>query len=272
MAYTRFLQVLGFALRLLIHIVVWELLLRRLRPSWVRGTAPRRYRGWAAAFRDLAVQLGGALIKLGQFLSARVDLLPDFVIEELAQLQDEVPAEPFERIRPVIEAELGEPLEVAFQSFEPEATAGASLGQVHRAWLPDGTPVMVKVQRPGIERLLAADLAALTAVARILSLYPPLRRRVHLDRLLQEFARTLAMELDYMAEARYAEQFARNFADDPGIRIPRPFWSHIRRRVLVLEDVAASTSGSSPAGTLPFPHVPVGSPGGRGRRAGRPSD
>ncbi|WP_322801041.1 ABC1 kinase family protein [Thermoflexus sp.] len=239
MAYTRFLQVLGFALRLLIHIVVWELLLRRLRPSWVRGTAPRRYRGWAAAFRDLAVQLGGALIKLGQFLSARVDLLPDFVIEELAQLQDEVPAEPFERIRPVIEAELGEPLEVAFQSFEPEATAGASLGQVHRAWLPDGTPVMVKVQRPGIERLLAADLAALTAVARILSLYPPLRRRVHLDRLLQEFARTLAMELDYMAEARYAEQFAWNFADDPGIRIPRPFWSHIRRRVLVLEDVAA---------------------------------
>ncbi len=239
MGYVRFFRVLGFALRLLVHVMVWELLLRRLRPAWVRETAPRRYRGWAAAFRDLAVRLGGALIKLGQFLSARVDLLPDFVTEELAQLQDEVPAEPFERIRPLLERELGQPVEAAFRAFEPVATAGASLGQVHRAWLPDGTPVMVKVQRPGIERLLAADLAALTAVARILSLYPPLRRRVHLDRLLQEFARTLWMELDYVAEARHAEQFARNFADDPGVRIPRPFWSHIRRRVLVLEDVTA---------------------------------
>lgn len=239
MAILRFLKVLGFSLRLLLHILAWELILRRFRPQWVRATAPQRYRAWAAAFRELATALGGALIKLGQFLSARVDLLPDFITEELAQLQDEVPAEPFERIRPLIEAELGQPLESAFQAFDPVATAGASLGQVHRAWLPDGTPVMVKVQRPGIERLLAADLAALTAVARILSLYPPLRRRVHLDRLLREFARTLAMELDYIAEARHAEQFARNFADDPGIRIPRPFWSHTRRRVLVLEDVTA---------------------------------
>ncbi len=239
MATLRFLKVLGFSFRLLLHILSWELILRRFRPAWVQHTAPRRYRGWAAAFRELATAQGGALIKLGQFLSARVDLLPDFVTEELARLQDEVPAEPFERIRPLVEAELGQPLEQAFRAFDPVATAGASLGQVHRAWLPDGTPVMVKVQRPGIERLLAADLAALTTVARILSLYPPLRRRVHLDRLLQEFARTLAMELDYIAEARHAEQFARYFADDPGIRIPRPFWAYIRRRVLVLEDVTA---------------------------------
>ncbi|MCS7352243.1 AarF/UbiB family protein [Thermoflexus sp.] len=239
MATLRFLRVLGFSLRLLFHILTWELLLRRFHPTRVRRTAPQRYRAWAAAFRELATAQGGALIKLGQFLSARVDLLPDFVTEELARLQDEVPAEPFERIRPLIEAELGQPLESAFRAFDPVATAGASLGQVHRAWLSDGLPVMVKVQRPGIERLLAADLAALTVVARILSLYPPLRRRVHLDRLLQEFARTLAMELDYIAEARHAEQFARNFADDPGIRIPRPFWSHTRRRVLVLEDVTA---------------------------------
>lgn len=239
MAILRFLKVLGFSLRLLFHILAWELILRCFHPQWVRRTAPQRYRAWAAAFRELATALGGALIKLGQFLSARVDLLPDFVTEELAQLQDEVPAEPFERIRPLIEAELGQPLESAFRAFDPVATAGASLGQVHRAWLPDGTPVMVKVQRPGIERLLAADLAALTAVTRILSLYPPLRRRVHLDRLLREFARTLAMELDYIAEARHAEQFARHFADDAGIRIPRPFWSYTRRRVLILEDVTA---------------------------------
>jgi len=239
MVYARFFRVLGFALRLLAHGVWWELLLRRLRPAWVRETAPARYRRWVAAFGDLAVELGGALIKLGQFLSARVDLLPDFVTEELARLQDEVPAEPFERIRPLLEAELGEPPEAAFRAFEAVAIAGASLGQVHRAWLPDGTPVMVKVQRPGIERLLAADLAALQVVVRALSLYPPLRRRVDLDRLLQEFSRTLWMELDYLAEARNAERFARNFAGDPGVRIPRPFWSHTRRRVLVLEDVTA---------------------------------
>jgi len=239
MAVLRFLAVLEFSLRLLLHLLFWEGILRRLHPEWARRTAPRRYRGWAAAFRERATRLGGALIKLGQFLSARVDLLPDFVTEELARLQDEVPAEPFERIRPLVEAELGQPLEAAFRAFDPVATAGASLGQVHRARLPDGTPVMVKVQRPGIERRLAADLAALTVAAQALRLYPPLRRRVQVDRLLQEFARTLAMELDYIAEARHAEQFARHFADDPGIRIPRPFWSHTRRRVLVLEDVTA---------------------------------
>lgn len=239
MAAVRFLRVLGFAGRLLLHLLVWEVILRRFRPGWVRRTAPQRYRGWARAFRERATALGGAMIKLGQFLSARVDLLPDFVTEELARLQDEVPAEPFERIRPLIEAELGQPLEAAFRAFDPVAAAGASLGQVHRAQLPDGTPVMVKVQRPGIEGLLAADLAAMTVVARLLSRYPPLRRRVHMERLVGEFARTLAMELDYLAEARHAERFARNFADDPGIRIPRPFWAYTRRRVLVLEDVTA---------------------------------
>lgn len=235
----RIRRVLGFFFRFMVHLLVWEGILRRFRPAWARATAAARYRQWARSFCALAVDLGGAFIKLGQFLSARVDLLPDFVIEELSVLQDEVPPEPFERIRPLIEAELGQPLEAAFQAFEAEATAAASLGQVHRARLPDGTPVMVKVQRPAIEEILAADLATLRLVARALALYPPLRRRVRLDRLLEEFARTLRMELDYGAEGRHAEAFARNFAEEPDIRIPRPFWSHTRRRVLALEDVTA---------------------------------
>jgi predicted unusual protein kinase regulating ubiquinone biosynthesis (AarF/ABC1/UbiB family) len=123
--------------------------------------------------------------------------------------------------------------------FDRDVQAAASLGQVHKARLLGGEPVVVKVQRPGIERLIDVDLAAVRVVARWIGRYPPVRRRMDLLALLDEFADTLYQELDYLAEARNAEIFAENFAQDPFIYIPVPHWTHITRRVLTLEDVTS---------------------------------
>jgi predicted unusual protein kinase regulating ubiquinone biosynthesis (AarF/ABC1/UbiB family) len=109
-------------------------------------------------FREAAVDLGGVIIKLGQFLSSRADLLPDVALRELAQLQDEVPAEPFGLIARVIEGELGKPIDRVFAYIEQKPTAAASLGQVHRGRLPGGEEVAIKVQRPGVDQLVRADL------------------------------------------------------------------------------------------------------------------
>jgi len=187
------------------------------------------------------------MIKVGQFLSSRVDVLPAEVTAELAGLQDEVPAEPFAAIRRLAEAELGAPLAVRYASFEAEPLAAASLGQVHRAMLraPEASSstgearVVVKIQRPGIERLIATDLAALRLVGRWVQRYPPVRRRANVPALLEEFSRTLYEEIDYLEEGHHAEAFAANFQGDPGVRVPRVFWSHTTRRVLTLEDVYA---------------------------------
>jgi predicted unusual protein kinase regulating ubiquinone biosynthesis (AarF/ABC1/UbiB family) len=193
---------------------------------------------FAREFRALAIELGGVLIKLGQFLSARVDLLPVEVTRELAGLQDEVPPERLEDILNVIEAELGAADEV-FEFFDRDVQAAASLGQVHRARLVGGEQVVVKVQRPGIEKLIDVDLAAVRTVVSWVAKYPPIRRRMDLLALLEEFAHTLYEELDYLAEARNAETFAANFARDPFIYVPAPYWTHTTRRVLVLEDVGS---------------------------------
>jgi len=193
---------------------------------------------FAREYRALAIEMGGVLIKLGQFLSARVDVLPIEVTRELAGLQDEVPPEALRSILTVVETELG-PIDQVFESFDEDVQAAASLGQVHRARLIGGEPVVVKVQRPGIEALIDVDLAAVRRVASWVGRYPPIRRRMNLLALLDEFARTLYEELDYLAEARNAETFAANFAADPFIYVPAPYWTHTTRRVLTLEDVAS---------------------------------
>lgn len=235
----RYRRILFFGFRLTLSFIWWEIILRRLlgRSFVRRGTLVRMQR-FAREFRVLAIEMGGVLIKLGQFLSARVDLLPREVTQELAGLQDEVPPEQPEAILAVVEAELG-PLEHVFQYFDKEVQAAASLGQVHRARLVDGAPVVVKVQRPGIDSLIDVDLAAVRTVARWVGRYPPIRRRMDLLALLDEFARTLYEELDYLAEARNAETFAANFASDPYIYVPAPYWTHTTRRVLILEDVGS---------------------------------
>ncbi|MBN1889465.1 MAG: AarF/ABC1/UbiB kinase family protein [Thermoflexales bacterium] len=210
---------------------------RVLGEQRVNASAAQRYGRIARRFRDLAVSMGGVLIKIGQFISSRVDVLPAEITDELAGLQDEVPAERFEDIRAVIEAELKQPLEQAFAFFDPTEQAAASLGQAHRGCLHSGENVVVKVQRPGIALIVDTDLAAVRTVLRWIRNYPPLRRRVDVIALQDEFSRTLYEELDYVLEAENALKFAANFADIPNVIVPRPYRPLSTRRVLVLEDV-----------------------------------
>jgi predicted unusual protein kinase regulating ubiquinone biosynthesis (AarF/ABC1/UbiB family) len=240
----RYRQILFFWARVVIHLVWWDLLLGRIfifRPR-VLATRPARFRRLSRRFRLLAVNMGGVLIKLGQFLSSRVDVLPAEVTEELAGLQDEVPAVAWPEIAAVLSAELGD-LALHFADFEERPQAAASLGQAHRAWLRPGEgdepreAVVVKVQRPGIEALVATDLRALSVVAGWAMRYPPIRRRANVPALLDEFARTLAEELDYRLEADHAESMAAAFASDSTIVIPAVYRDHSTGRVLTLQNV-----------------------------------
>ena len=191
--------------------------------------------------------MGGVLIKVGQFLSARADVLPEEITSELSGLQDEVPPEDFKAIRRLLESELGGSLAQKFADFEEVPLAAASLGQVHRARLlanmdnndRDWVEVVVKVQRPDIETVIATDLAALRTVGNWAMRYKPIRRRADIPALLVEFSRILYEEIDYLAEGRNAEAFAENFKDLPGVRIPGVVWSLTTRRALTLEDVYA---------------------------------
>jgi len=202
--------------------------------------------------------MGGVLIKVGQFLSARVDILPGEVTDELSGLQDEVPSEPFDDIRSVVETEFGMPLLDKFNEFDPAPLAAASLGQAHLAILRitkeqaeklngsentedinDGItyPVVVKIQRPNIERIIATDLAAIRTVGNWVKRYPPIRKRANVPGLIAEFTRTLYEEIDYLAEGRNAETFAANFSNDTGVLVPKVIWTHTTKRVLTLQDV-----------------------------------
>jgi predicted unusual protein kinase regulating ubiquinone biosynthesis (AarF/ABC1/UbiB family) len=236
----RYLRVVRFFARLFLSIICWDVILRRVpgMSGVARGSALARWRELARRFRRLAVQMGGVLIKLGQFLSIRVDILPLEVTTELAGLQDEVPAENLADIQAVIAAEFGRPAEQVFAWFAPYPEAAASLAQVHKARLANGDEVVVKIQRPRIEALVETDLAAIRVAIRWLKLYPAIARRVDLGRLYDEFAATTRAELDFVAEGHNAERFAANFADDPGIYIPNVYWQYTTRRVLTLEDVS----------------------------------
>ncbi len=192
-------------------------------------------RAQAVRFRRTAVQMGGILVKLGQFLSSRVDLLPPEYTAELAALQDEVPSAPLSAVLRVVESELGAPVGAVFPFFSPEVLASASLGQVHLATLPGGQPVAVKVQRPGIERYVESDLRAIRVVLLVFGRLTGWTNTFDLDTVFREFARTVREELDYLAEGKNAEKFAANFAHRSWIKVPRIHWSHTTRRVLTME-------------------------------------
>ena len=236
----RYLRVVSYFAGAFAHLIFWEIILRSiLGQSFVERSASRRWQRLARRFRALAVGLGGVLIKLGQFLSVRVDVLPREVTAELAGLQDEVPPETLRDIQSVIETEFGQPTAQVFPWFAPKPEAAASLAQVHRARLLTGEEVVVKIQRPGIEEIVETDLRAIRTATRWLKRYRPVGRRVNLDRLYDEFSQTTRHELDFVAEAENAERFAANFADDPLVRIPRVYAQTSTRRVLIMENVAS---------------------------------
>lgn len=243
----RYRRLIRFALRYMVQAWWFELVL-----PWVglarmaaRGR-PARLRRIARSFHTLAVERGGLMIKVGQFMSSRLDVLPPEITKELEGLQDEVPPEEFAGIRALAEAELGVPLEHAYSFFDPTPLAAASLGQAHRARLAPAVAtdtgfaeVVVKVQRPGIEAIIAVDLAALRRVAGWLNRVKLVSGHVDLPELVEEFAQTSLEEIDYLHEAQNAERFAETFADDERVRVPEIAWERTTRRVLTLQDVTA---------------------------------
>lgn len=182
-------------------------------------------------------ELGPTFIKLGQLASTRPDIFPPEYVIELEKLLDAAPPVSLEHVRAVIESELGEPVESLFAAFDPAPLASASIGQVHRAQLPGGERVVVKVQRPDIERVVNADLDLLLGQARFLEGRSERARQLGVVKLADEFAYALRNELDYASEARNEERFRKLFADEPRLLIPRVYWRLTTRRVLVTEEV-----------------------------------
>ena len=241
----RYRRILRFSARHLASTWWFELVLPRFGLSVIATkTRTRRMQKIARQFHGLAIDLGGLMIKLGQFMSSRLDVLPPEITRELEGLQDEVPAVPFAAIRKLVEAELGVPLETAYASVEPEPLAAASLGQVHRAVLSktDGEisglhNVIIKVQRPGIENIVEVDLSALERVAGWLNRVSLVNRRADVPALMREFSETCLEEIDYLNEALNSERFAENFADNTRVAVPALAWERCSRRVLTQEDV-----------------------------------
>lgn len=233
----RFWRTLFFAISIFARILLWRFVIPRFvgkeragRGSMVRWVACAR------EFRAFAVAMGGLMIKLGQFVSTRVDVLPPEITNELAGLQDEVPGVAFESIESIIVTELG-PLNKRYEWFNQEPVAAASLGQVHRAQLLNGDRVVVKVQRPGIREVVQTDLAALRIVAWVAGWFQFIRRRADTAALAEEFARVSLEELSYKQEARNAARFAAMFAEDMGVYIPAVYPEHSTDSVLTMEDV-----------------------------------
>lgn len=243
----RYFYILTFFGRAIMSFIYWELFLPRLGfRALVRRTRSNRSRDLAARFRAMAISMGGVMIKVGQFLSSRLDILPPEVTDELSGLQDEVPAEDFVAIRRLAEAELGAPLEGLFERFDPLPMAAASLGQVHRARLLEAEfqaagfqDVVVKIQRPFIDQLIEVDFSALHRVAGWIMHYEPVRKRVNLPALVKELEDTVRQEIDYLAEADNAEMFQKNFAGRKRVHVPRVVRTRTTKRVLTLENVYA---------------------------------
>lgn len=235
----RFFQISWFFLRLLVHVYLFDILASRFAPGryFSQKTAVRRWSAIARRFRALAIAKGGVLIKLGQFLSARADILPAAVTDELAGLQDEVPPAPFPYILQTLHDELGPPAQV-FATFDTKPIAAASFGQVYFGTLPDGREVAIKVQRPRIGELVEIDLRAVRWAVRLIKNYPLIRRRANLEALFDEFGRVLWQELDYVQEAANARTFRSNFAGTPHVHFPEPYSDVSTGRVLVMERVS----------------------------------
>ncbi len=267
----RYLRITAFFARTLLGLLFWDVILPRLGLRFLSNrTRKQRLIRVARRYRALAVSMGGVLIKLGQFLSARVDILPDAFTRELEDLQDEVPPEDFADLVRVIETEFGRPLNEIFIRVDPQPLAAASIGQAHYAWIsllptedaetddPAGsaptpkeaapsevpapspaveTRVVIKIQRPLIQEIVVTDMSALERVGRWLQWYRPIRERADVPALLSDLYRSLREEINYLQEADYAEEFAANFAERPRIRVPAVYRRYTTRRVITLEDI-----------------------------------
>jgi predicted unusual protein kinase regulating ubiquinone biosynthesis (AarF/ABC1/UbiB family) len=265
----RYRRILRFAAWNLAVTWWYELFLPRVGLRRIADrTRTRRMQRFARRFRVLAVELGGLMIKVGQFMSSRLDVLPPEITAELEDLQDEVPAVPFPEIRALAERELGMPLTEAFAWVDETPVAAASLGQAHRAVLgpldagdTGLTGAVIKVQRPGIDDIVRVDLAALRRIGGWLTHVRLVSDRVDAPALVEEFAETSLEEIDYLHEARSSARFQEMFADDARVAVPEIVWERSTRRVLTLEDVTAikitDHAGLLAAGIDPVDVAPV---------------
>ena len=193
----------------------------------------RAHHLWSAhQLYDLAVRQQGLLIKFGQMLGSRPDLIPDEYVAVLSRLQDQIPPRPFPVIERQITRELGRPLADVFSRFDREAIASASLAQVHKATLKDGRTVAVKVQYPGIWEVVRTDLDSIRFLLRILA---ALERNLDFGPIIGEISRNVPLELDFINEGHNAELVAENFAPRREIVVPHIHWEYTTRRVLVMD-------------------------------------
>ncbi|HEY9509463.1 MAG TPA: AarF/UbiB family protein, partial [Verrucomicrobiae bacterium] len=196
-----------------------------------------RTRGEAQELPDDLERLGPTFVKLGQLLSSRADLLPVRYLKALSRLQDKVKPFPFREVELIVEQELGTKISKAFTFFDHEPLAAASLGQVHRAALHDGRPVVVKIQRPNIHKQIEEDFVALHEIARVLHRHTDFGQRYQLVKVLQEFEDTIAHELDYRREAANLTALAGNMREYKRIQVPLPVDDYTTHKILTMDYV-----------------------------------
>jgi predicted unusual protein kinase regulating ubiquinone biosynthesis (AarF/ABC1/UbiB family) len=232
----RFLDIWSFVLTLMFKL--W-----RYNKAWsypggmTEAKQAARRKAQAVWIRNTLLDLGPTFIKVGQLFSTRSDIFPTEYVEELAKLQDKVPAFSYEQVEAIIEKELGKKIPDLFQSFEPIPLAAASLGQVHKATLYSGEAVVVKVQRPGLKKLFEIDLQILKGIARYFQNHPDWGRGRDWLGIYEECCRILWEEIDYLNEGRNADTFRRNFREFPWVKVPRVYWRYTSSRVVTLEYV-----------------------------------
>ena len=202
--------------------------------NWVRGTQPPR----AIRLRRTLEDLGPIFIKFGQILSTRRDLLPEDIADEFASLQDRVPPFSGETAAVIVRDALGRPVEEIFSEFTREPLASASIAQVHTARLEDGREVVVKVVRPGIEKVIRRDVSLLHLVANLAHRYWPDAQQLHPREVVAEYEKTILDELDLLREAASASQLRRNFEGSDLLYVPEVHWEYTRRQVMVMERIA----------------------------------
>ena len=213
---------------------------RNRRAQWLVGTL---------------LDLGPTFIKIGQALSTRADLLPLEYVQALGQLQDRVPEFSVAEAIALIESELGNSIHALYRDFDRFPLAAASLGQVHKARLHTGEDVVVKVQRPGLERLLNLDFEVLHRLVRFAQRYLPWTKKYDLEAIYHEFFDLLYKEIDYIHEGKNGERFHENFRDYPRITVPKVYWRYTTKKILTLEYVPGIKIDDRP--TLEACHINV---------------
>ncbi|MEH1922932.1 ABC1 kinase family protein [Nostoc sp.] len=230
----RFVDIWSFVLTLLFKLWLYN-------KSWsypggvTEAKQATRRKTQAVWIRNTLLDLGPTFIKVGQLFSTRADIFPGEYVEELAKLQDKVPAFSYEQVEAIIEKELGKKIPELFHNFEPIPLAAASLGQVHKAILHTGESVVVKVQRPGLKKLFEIDLQILKGITRYFQNHPKWGRGRDWLGIYEECCRILWEEIDYLNEGRNADTFRRNFRGYDWVNVPRVYWRYATSRVLTLE-------------------------------------